>query len=258
MLLNQPQIKSSNGIPILGFGTYGLRGGNCTESVTDALALGYRHIDTAQFYDNEAEVGKGIRRSTVPRELIFLVTKIWPSRFHEVEKAAEESLRDLQVDQLDLLLLHWPSDEQSNARALDALFKVKSEGKVKNIGISNFSTPQCEDALLRAPVICNQVEYHPLINKIKMRDYCASHHLTLVAYSPLAKGKANHIKLLNEIAMHYNKTPSQVALRWLIQQGNIAVIPKTGSSERRLENMNIFDFELTEEDMGKIFDLTGS
>ena len=242
-------------IPKIGFGTYALSGKTCIEAVTDAVNVGYRHFDTAQFYANEHEVGKGIRESGIKRNEVFITTKIWPTRFNQVEKAAEESLAALGTDYVDLLLLHWPSSDRANRTATDALAKVRERGLTRHIGVSNFSIQQLEQALTQAPVCCNQVEYHPFMEQKNMLEFIRKHGLFLTAYSPLALGKASYNKTLERIGQRYQKSASQVALRWLVQQEAVAAIPKAATHEKREENLNIFDFELTAEEMalaGKI------
>ena len=248
-------IKRGITIPMVGVGTYQLTGSDGEKSIETALQLGYRHIDTAQFYKNEEEVGNAIHNSGLARENIFLTTKIWPSDFHRIIAAVENSLRKLQTAYVDLLLLHWPSDDETNKKAVDSLNKVLSKGYSKSIGVSNFSISQLDSAIALAPLICNQVEYHPFLAKQKMLAYLKEQDMFLTAYSPLALGKVAKNTLLMDIARKYKKTASQVALRWLIQQDDVAVIPKASSMERQKQNLDIFDFELSSEDMASIFAL---
>jgi 2,5-diketo-D-gluconate reductase B len=249
-------IKRSITIPKVGIGTYQLTGSDGQKSIENALQIGYRHIDTAQFYRNEEEVGNAIWNSGIGRENVFLTTKIWPSDFHRLIEAVENSLRKLKTGYLDLLLLHWPSDDEANKKAVDNLNKTLSKGYSKSIGVSNFNISQLDAAIARAPVICNQVEYHPFLSQQKMLTHIKEQDMFLTAYSPLALGKVAKNTLLMEIARRYKKTASQVTLRWLIQQGDVAVIPKASSAERRKQNLDIFDFELSKEDMAAIFTLS--
>lgn len=242
-------------IPKAGLGTYKLTGNEGIKSIEDALQIGYRHIDTAQVYNNEVETGKAIRNSMVDREKIFVTTKVWPSDFNRLLKNVEESLKKLKTDYVDLLLLHWPSDERSNKMGVEYLNEALCKGYTKSIGVSNFNLEQLANAVAQAPVICNQVEYHPFLSQQKMLTYLKQQKMFLTAYSPLALGRVVKDDTLVEIAKKYNRSSSQVALRWLIQQGDIAVIPKASSTERRKENLNIFNFELAHDDMMTIFKL---
>jgi 2,5-diketo-D-gluconate reductase B len=242
-------------IPALGLGTWELRGRACARIVEQALKLGYRHLDTAQVYDNEREVGEGLRASGVKREGVFLTTKIWPDRFvpHDLERSAKESLVRLRLPHVDLLLLHWPNPNVPLAETLGALAHCKQIGIARHIGVSNFTVALIEDAVKSCPepLVCDQVEYHPYLDQSKVRAACAQAGLAMVAYSPIAKGKIRNEETLLRIGRLYRKTPAQVCLRWLIQQ-NVAAIPRTSRLERLSENIGIFDFELTEMEMEQI------
>jgi 2,5-diketo-D-gluconate reductase B len=244
--------SSVAGMPEIGLGTYDLRGALCISAVSDALNTGYRHLDAAQYYENEAEVGKGIRASSVPREEIFVTSKIWPSGFSRILQATEETLARMKLQRLDLMLLHWPANEDANKKAVDGLLEISRKGYATHVGVSNFSIPQVQMAMSRAPIICNQVEYHPYIRQDIMLDHLRKHDLALVAYSPLALGRAARDKVLVGIGARHNKSASQVALRWLIQQDNVHAIPKASSHEKRMENLDVFDFVLTCEEMTEI------
>lgn len=245
-------------IPKIGFGTYQLTGKEGIKSIEDALSLGYRHIDTAEIYHNEEEVGNAIMNSGIKRDQLFITTKVWPSDFKRLLAAVEESLKKLSVDFVDLLLLHWPSDDESNKTGIKYLNDALHKGFTRAIGVSNFNLKQLGYALSQAPVICNQVEYHPFLSQQKMLEFLESHGMFLTAYSPLALGKIAKDETLKTIARKYGRTAGQITLRWLVQQGDIAVIPKAASHERRKENLNIFDFTLAEEDMNTISALSGS
>lgn len=246
-------------IPVLGLGTWRLEGTDAKDLVQDALEMGYRHVDTAQMYANENEVGHALRGSGIQREELFVTTKVTidnleRSKFH---KSVEESLRKLRLDWVDLLLIHWPHPEMRMENYLEDLVLVKEEGLAKHIGISNFTTSQIARAVNFAPdLINNQIEYHPFLDQRKVWKACRQHGLSLTAYSPLAKGLVSENKVLAEIGSKYDKTGAQVALRWLIQQDGVAAIPKTASRQRLKENLEIFDFQLTSEDMDLIFALT--
>jgi diketogulonate reductase-like aldo/keto reductase len=244
-------------VPKLGFGTWQLRGRECSESVQDALELGYRHIDTAQGYDNEELVGEGIRRSGVDRDDIFLVTKVQPSNFRrkDAQASTRESLRKLGTDYVDLLLLHWPNPDVPLSETLTALAELKDEGAVKHIGVSNFPPSMVLEAREFTPIFANQVEYHPYLGQPKLTEQAVELDYMLTAYSPLAKGKIPGDPKLADIGEAHGKSAAQVALRWLIQQDHVATIPKAASAEHRRGNLEIFDFELSSEEMQQIHDM---
>jgi 2,5-diketo-D-gluconate reductase B len=242
-------------IPLLGLGTWELRGRTCARIVEQALRLGYRHVDTAEMYDNERDVGDGLRASGVPRDQVFVTTKIWPSHFapRELERAAKQSLVHLRVSEVDLLLLHWPNAQIPLSDTLGALCRVKQAGLARHIGISNFTVALIEQAVQFSsePLVCNQIEVHPFLDQTKVIEACHRHGLAVVAYSPLARGKAARDPLLKEIGTAHGKSAVQVALRWLVQQ-NIVVIPRTEKIERLSSNAALFDFALTEDEMRRI------
>lgn len=246
-------------MPVLGFGTYKLQGKTCSESVADAIAIGYRHIDTAETYENEKEVGNGIKSSGIDRGQLFLTTKVWYTHLkHDaLIKAVESSLRKLQTDYVDLLLIHWPSKEVHMEEPLEAMMELKRQGKIKLLGVSNFTCDMVDKAIALAPVVCNQVEYHPFLDQGQMLDTLRDNDMVLTAYSPIAKGKVFENVTLKEIGKKYNKTPAQVTLRWHTQQDKVAAIPKSSDAERRQQNFDIFDFELTPEEMQQISALRG-
>jgi len=242
-------------IPLLGIGTWELRGRTCTRIVEQALRLGYRHIDTAQIYDNEREVGEGLRASGVARHEVFVTTKIWPTHFAppEVERTTKESLARMRLSEVDLLLLHWPNPHVPLSETLGALSKVKRDGLARHIGVSNFTVALVEQAVRLAsePLVANQIEVHPFLDQSKVIDACRQHGLAVVAYSPIARGQAGHDPVLIEIGRAKGKSAVQVCLRWLVQQG-IAVIPRTARIERLSGNAGIFDFALSDEEMARI------
>ena len=242
-------------IPILGLGTFGIEGRDCSRAVEQALRLGYRLIDTAQIYDNEREVGDGIRASGVPRNDVFLITKVWTTRFapNELVRSVKDSVSRLRAE-IDLLLLHWPNPQVPLAETLQALAKVKELGLARHIGLSNFTVALMEEAvaLSREPLICDQVEYHPYLDQTKIINACRAHGLAAIAYSPLAKGRIKNDETLIGIGRKYGKSPAQICLRWLIQQ-NVVAIPRTSKVERLSENLDVFDFVLSEGDMARLF-----
>lgn len=245
-------------IPSIGLGTWELRGRACARLVEQALKLGYRHIDTAQVYENEREVGEGLRASGVRRDDVFVTTKVWTTHFapNDLERSAKESLARLRLSEVDLLLLHWPNPHVPLAETLGALAHVKKLGMSRHIGVSNFTVALIEEAtaLCPEPLVCDQVEYHPYLDQTKVLGSCARHGMALVAYSPIAKGRIRNDQTLSQIGQAHGKTPAQVCLRWLVQQ-NVSAIPRTSRIERLSENMDIFDFELSDAEMGQIFQL---
>ena len=248
-------------IPALGFGTWKLTGDKCVSAVKKALEIGYRHIDTAQIYENEAEVGKAIAESGVDRAAIFLTTKLWTTNFKkdDVKKSFEESLKKLQTDYVDLFLIHWPNPETDLKETLEAMQALKEEGKIRAIGVSNFPVALMKQAVeeLKFEIACNQVEYHVLLNQKPVLEYAQAHDMIVTAYSPLARGNLEDHNELGMLAGKHNKTVSQIALRWLIQQKNVVAIPKASSEEHIKANFEIFDFELDEEDLKTIAEMNG-
>jgi 2,5-diketo-D-gluconate reductase B len=241
-------------VPRLGFGTWQIQGEDCYAAVRDALDLGYRHIDTAQAYENEDRVGEAIADSRVARQDIFLTTKVWKDRlaYDDVISSTETSLGKLQTDYVDLLLIHWPVDDVPLEETLGAMSELRKQGKARHIGVSNFTPGLVRDALEITPIACNQVEYHPYLDQSKLVDQAAEHGMMLTAYSPLARGRVLGDEDLLDIGARYGKSAAQVALRWSIQQEPVVAIPKAASAEHRRSNLKIFDFELTDEEMRRI------
>ena len=243
-------------IPAIGFGTWELRDDVAREMVEAALRIGYRHIDTAQMYGNEREVGAGLRASGIARDQVFLTTKIWPDHFAAAnfKKAARERLELLGLDYVDLLLMHWPSRTVPLAETIEALNWARTEGIARHIGVSNFTTTLIDQAvsLSPAPLVCNQIEYHPYLDQSKVLERCGAHGMAVTAYCPIARGRAVSDPLLASIGSAHGKSASQVALRWLVQQPGVIAIPRTRNIERAKENLDIFDFELSAADMDRI------
>lgn len=240
-------------IPALGLGTWQITGEECREAVEHALSSGYRHIDTAQGYGNEDDVGTAIARSDVPRDDIFLTTKIWHTQtsYDAAGRSIDDSLSKLGTDYVDLLLIHWPTDVPVED-TLEAMADAREAGKVRHIGVSNFTPTLVEEALEHEKLLCNQVEYHPFLSQDRLLEQARDNDMMLTAYSPLARGQAVNEDLLIEIGEEYGKSPAQVALRWLIQQDNVAAIPKAASAAHREANLDIFDFELSADQMQQI------
>jgi diketogulonate reductase-like aldo/keto reductase len=244
-------------IPALGFGTCQLKKEKCRQSVIDAIDIGYRHIDTALIYGNEAQVGQGIKDSGIDRKKLFLTTKIWYSDLapNQLRKELERGLRAFQTDYVDLLLIHWPNPDIPLKETLQAMMTLQQEGKLRHIGVSNFPTALVEEAIAIAPIFCNQVEYHPYLGQQKLIEQARANDMLLTAYCPLAKGGLFKEIALQELAQKYDKTVAQVTLRWLLQQDRIAAIPRSTKHEHRKQNIDIFDFELTDEEMRSIHQL---
>ncbi|MHC1750877.1 MAG: aldo/keto reductase [Cellulosilyticaceae bacterium] len=246
----------NNGIkmPIVGFGTFKVEDGMQTvEAVKHALQTGYRHIDTAAIYNNEEGVGEGIRKSGVPREEIFLVSKVWNSDqgYEKTLEAFELSLKKLGTDYLDLYLIHWPKAlNKETWKALEHLYK---EGRVKAIGVSNFKEHHLEELLEVATVkpMVNQVELHPQLAQPELVAYCKAQDIQIEAWGPLMQGKVFEIPLMKELAQKYNRTVAQLTLRWGIQKDTV-VIPKSINPSRIEGNFDVFNFEITPEDMARI------
>jgi diketogulonate reductase-like aldo/keto reductase len=242
-------------LPLIGLGTWELHGRSCARLVEQALRLGYRHVDTAEIYENEREVGEGLRASGVRRADVFLTTKVWPAHFapRELERAAKDSLVRLRVSEVDLLLLHWPNPQIPLAATLQALCGVKRSGLARHIGVSNFTIALMREAVRLAdePLVCNQIEVHPFLDQSKVIAACRELGLAVVAYSPIARGGAKNDAVLTRIGQAHGKSAAQVSLRYLVQQ-NIAVIPRTSRVERLSENLAIFDFALTQAEMAEI------
>ncbi|MBX9709507.1 MAG: aldo/keto reductase [Xanthobacteraceae bacterium] len=243
-------------IPAIGLGTWELQGRDCARVVEQALRLGYRHIDTAQIYENEREVGAGLRASGVRRDDVFVTTKVWTTHFapNDLERSVKESLSRLRLAAVDLLLLHWPNPQVPLAETLGALAHARQMGLARHIGVSNFTVALIEEAVATCaePLVCDQVEYHPYLDQAKVIDACSRHDMAVVAYSPIAKGKIKNDEVLARIGAHHKKSAAQVCLRWLIQQ-NVVAIPRTSKVERLSENIDVFDFNLSDEEMTEIF-----
>ena len=244
-------------IPIVGLGTWALR--DVVRVVSEAIRIGYRHIDTAQMYGNEAEVGEAVRASGLRAE-IMVTTKLQPTNLapRDVERTGKESLRKLKLDVIDLLLIHWPNPGVPLADTLGAMARLQQEGVVRAIGVSNFTVALVEEAVRGspAPIVCNQVECHPFLNQDKVLATCRKNDMAVVAYSPVARGGASGNKVLERIGAAHGKTGAQVSLRYLTQQG-IVVIPRTNKLPRLKENFSLFDFELSDAEMREIHALSG-
>ncbi len=252
--------KHNTEIPALGFGTWQLKGDECVRSVQKALETGYRHIDTAQAYDNEEFVGKGMKEFGIDRDQYFLVTKMWMDNFapDKFGPALEESLQKLRVDYVDLLLLHWPSGDHEMKQTLDLLVKAKEEGKARLIGVSNYTIELLEEAKKHTgnQLATNQVEFHPFLDQRPLLRWLDDHDMFLTGYSPLSRGDVLENETMKNIGEKYGKTSGQVSLRWALQhEQDVSVIPKSGTPDHIESNFDIFDFELSQEEMIDITNL---
>jgi diketogulonate reductase-like aldo/keto reductase len=243
-------------IPALGFGTFRIPGPDVLRIVPHALKAGFRHIDTAQIYGNEAEVGEAIAASGVARGEVFLTTKVWVENYrHDAFLASvDESLKKLKTDHVDLLLLHWPNEAVPLAEQIGGLNEVRKAGKVRHIGVSNFSTALMAEAvkLSDAPIVTNQIEYHPYIDQDVVIAAAKAAGMLVTGYYGMADGKVFADPVLKEIAAGRGKSVAQVVLRWLIQQQGVVALSKTVSEARVEENLAIFDFELSADEMTAI------
>jgi 2,5-diketo-D-gluconate reductase B len=249
------QIVEAKGfsIPIVGLGTWALRGRECARLTEQAIRIGYRHIDTAQMYDNEREVGEGVHASGMRAEVI-VTTKVQPTLLSppDLERSVKESLARLRLDTIDLLLIHWPNPRVPLAETLGAMAKMKHDGYVQAIGVSNFTVALLDEAnAISNELVCNQIECHPYLDQSKVIAACRKHGMAVVAYSPIARGGAKGDAVLTRIGKAHGKSAAQVSLRWLVQQG-IVVIPRTSKVERLSENFDLFDFELSDAEMQEI------
>jgi len=249
------QIVKAKGfnIPIVGLGTWSLRGRECARLVEQAIRIGYRHIDTAQMYDNEREVGEGVRASGMRAE-VMVTTKVQPTLLAppDLERSVKESLANLRLDTIDLLLIHWPNPRVPLAETLGAMEKMKHDGYVRAIGVSNFTVVLLDEAdTISKDLVCNQIECHPYLDQSKVIAACKRRGMAVVAYSPIARGGAKGDAVLTRIGEAHGKSAAQVSLRFLVQQG-IVVIPRTSRIERLEENFDLFDFELSDGEMKEI------
>lgn len=243
-------------MPALGFGTWELRGAEAQRLVEAALAIGYRHLDTAEMYGNETEVGAALRASGLPRDAVWVTTKIWPDHFAAgaFERAVEACLARLRLAAVDLLLLHWPSRTVPLADTIAALARVHAAGQARHVGISNFTAAMVDEAVALAPMplVTNQVEYHPFITQHAVRERCRAHGLALTAYCPLARGRAFIDPVLSRIGRTHGKSGGQVALRWLLQQPGVVAIPRSSSVTHAAANFAVTDFTLSDGEMAEI------
>lgn len=247
-----PAAAVAASIASIGLGTWELRGAGCRAAVANALELGYRHIDTAQAYANEAEVGRAIAESAIPRAQLFVTTKVWPDDLVDDPRVIDASLERLRLAEVDLLLLHWPSPTRSIEEIVEALAGARASGKARAVGLSNFLPRQVDSALAVCPsLVCNQIELHPYFQQRELSERCAAASLVVVGYCPLARGLVLGDPLIQRIAARHRKSPAQIVLRWMLERGVVA-IPKASSLEHLRENIDIFDFALSAGDQLEI------
>ena len=249
------KLVSGQEMPALGLGTWELRGAACKRAVREALALGYTHIDTAWMYQNQREIGDALREAGADRSRLFITSKVWRTHLHYegVLEQMGETLRDLRTGYVDLFLIHWPNEATPMAETFRGLQRVFEEGEAKGIGVSNFTVKHLEEArrISKVPISVNQIKYHPGAEQRDVLQWCRDHGVAVTAYSPLGKGRALRDSALAGIAKRHGKTPAQTALRWLIQKGMV-VIPKASSRAHLEENMDVFGWALSPEEMGQI------
>jgi 2,5-diketo-D-gluconate reductase B len=239
-------------LPRLGLGTFRLQGDACRAAVESALGLGYRHIDTAEMYGNEDAIGPAIAASGVARKDLHVTTKVWNENLapDAIRKAFDTSLKKLKVDHVDLYLVHWPSPDMKLPAVFETLMKLKEEGRTRAIGVANFNIALLKQAVeeIKAPIACNQIEYHVMLDQTPIRKYMAARSIPLVAYCPLAKGHAASNETLMAIGKKHNASAAQVALKWLLDQDGVAAIPKASRAESQQANLGALNVELDDAD----------
>jgi 2,5-diketo-D-gluconate reductase B len=239
-------------LPRLGLGTFRLQGDACRAAVESALGLGYRHIDTAEMYGNEDAIGPAIAASGVARKDLHITTKVWNENLapDAIRKAFDSSLKKLKLDHVDLYLVHWPSPDMKLPAVLETLMKLKQEGRTRAIGVANFNIALLKQAVeeIKAPVACNQIEYHVLLDQTPIRKYMAAKSIPLVAYCPLAQGRAASNETLIAIGKKHNASAAQVALKWLLDQDGVAAIPKASRAESQQANLGALKLQLDDDD----------
>jgi 2,5-diketo-D-gluconate reductase B len=239
-------------LPRLGLGTYRLQGDACRAAVESALGLGYRHIDTAEMYGNEEAIGPAIAASGIARKDLHVTTKVWNENLapDAMRKAFDASLKKLKLDHVDLYLVHWPSPDMNLPAVLETLMKLKDEGRTRAIGVANFNIALLRQAVeeIKAPIACNQIEYHVMLDQTPIRKYMATKSIPLVAYCPLAQGRAASNETLMAIANKHNASAAQVALKWLLDQDGVAAIPKASRAESQQANLGALNVKLDDAD----------
>jgi diketogulonate reductase-like aldo/keto reductase len=248
-------------IPTIGFGTMTLKEDVCVQAVKTALQLGYRHLDTAWFYGNEKEVGEGLRQSGIGREEVLVCTKVRETHLEpdKFRQSLGESLANLQLPYVDLLLIHWNNKDIPLKTSVGALCQAKKDGLARHVGVANFTTRLLDEAwaVTSEPLVCNQIEVHPFINQDKVLAASKKHGMAVVAYVPIARGKVPGAEALERIGKAHGKTSAQVSLRYLVQLGCCA-IPRTANPQHMKENLDVFDFNLSDAEMAELKALNGT
>jgi 2,5-diketo-D-gluconate reductase B len=244
-------------IPRLGFGTFRMPGGGCQPIVESALALGYRHLDTAAMYENEDAVGAAIAASNVPRDELFVTTKVWHDRLgtkDAIRRAFDTSIGKLKLDYVDLYMVHWPSKGMDIATVMETLTALREEGRARAIGVCNFNLPMMRKAVdeISAPVAALQVEYHPFLDQSAMLSYLREHKIPLTAYAPLAQGRAAEDETLKRVGDKHGFSAAQVAIAWLLDQDSVVAIPKAQRPESQQSNLDALKISLDDEDRAAI------
>jgi 2,5-diketo-D-gluconate reductase B len=243
-------------MPRLGLGTFRMQGDDCRAAVESALSLGYRHIDTAEMYANEEAIGAAMAAASVPRSELHVTTKVWHENLapDAIRRAFDASLKKLRLDHVDLYLVHWPSRNANWPAVFETLMKLKEEGRTRAIGVANFTTALLKIAVdeIKAPIACNQIEYHAMLDQSKVKGYLAAHSIPLVAYCPLAQGRIASDPVLGEIGRKHGATAAQVALKWLLDQDGVAAIPKASRRESQQANLEALKLRLDDEDRNRI------
>ncbi|TGN98172.1 aldo/keto reductase [Burkholderia sp. USMB20] len=243
-------------MPKLGLGTWPMLGDECTRAVALALESGYRHIDTAAAYENEAAVGNAIAASNVQREQIHVTSKVWWDQLNpeRMRKSLDDTLRALRCDYVDLFLIHWPAPDWNLAETIDTLVSFKEQGRARAIGVANFPLALLRAVVeqMQAPLAAIQVEYHVLLGQARLLQFARQHDMALIAYSPLARNRVSEIPELQRIADKHRVLPSQVALKWLLDQPNVAAVPKAAGQRNQLANLASLDVNLDDADRALI------
>ncbi|WP_279478514.1 aldo/keto reductase [Aureimonas sp. SK2] len=250
-------------IPAIGLGTYRLEGDTCVAMVSEGIRVGYRHIDTARMYGNERQVGEGLRASGVARDEIFVTTKVWTDDLAPADflRSAEAAVQALDVGAVDLILIHWPNAAIPLQGTIDALNQAREKGLTRHIGVANFTAALMEEAasLTRHPLACNQVEYHSRLSQETVHAACERLGMAMIAYSPIGQGKdLLSDPVVTDMAERYGRTPAQIVLRWEVEQPMVGAIPRTSNPDRLAENLDVFGFELQDEDRRRLHEMSRS